>query len=117
MLMIYMNPVTWDALPERERREIFAGHERFIAMVTESGEMIRAEALADPSTGAAVRVRQGAVHATDGPYTVAEEHFCGYYLVECPDRERAVELAALIPDARYTGVEVRPMMDGAAPDL
>ncbi|WP_344937582.1 YciI family protein [Sphaerisporangium flaviroseum] len=50
------------------------------------------------------------VAATDGPYAEAKEFFCGYYLVDCESRERAIAPAAQIPDARYTGIEVWPLM-------
>ncbi len=115
MLMIYMNTATWDSLSEQQREEVFAGHDAFIKAITESGEMVGTEALANPATSVTVRVRGGVTEATDGPYAEAKEFFCGYYLVDCESRERAVELAARIPDARYTGIEVRPLMgDGGA---
>ncbi|MEV7969703.1 YciI family protein [Sphaerisporangium sp. NPDC088356] len=116
MLMIYMNTDTWDTLSEQQRDEVFAGHDALIKAITESGEMVATEALADPATSSTVRVRGGVTEATDGPYAEAKEFFCGYYLVDCDSRERAVELAAQIPDARYTGVEVRPLMGDGGTD-
>jgi hypothetical protein len=110
MLMIYMNTEIWDSLSEEERTRVFAGHAGLIEAITESGEMVGTEALADPSAAVTVRVRTGVTEATDGPYAEAKEFFCGYYLVDCESRERAIELAAQIPDARYTGIEVRPLM-------
>ncbi len=110
MLMIYMNTAVWDGLSEREREEVFSGHDVFIKKITESGEMVGTEALANPATGVTVRVRDGVPALTDGPYAEAKEFFCGYYVVDCDGMERAIELAALIPDARYTGIEVRPFM-------
>ena len=74
--------------------------------------MISTTALADPSQSAVVRVRAGAPAVTDGPYLEAKEYLGGYYLVECENRERAPELAALIPDAGVDGlgIEVRPVV-------
>ncbi|GII65536.1 hypothetical protein Skr01_56210 [Sphaerisporangium krabiense] len=117
MLQIYMNPAVWESVSEDQRNEVFAGHGRFIKLITESGEMVGTEALADPSAGVTVRVRGGVVTPTDGPYAEAKEFFCGYYVVDCESRERAVELAALIPDAALTGIEVRPFLDTSGADV
>ena len=57
-----------------------------------------------------MRVRAGAPTVTDGPYVEAKEFLAGFYLVECVSRERACELAAMIPDARWNAIEVRPIV-------
>jgi hypothetical protein len=110
MLLICMDPEIWESLPEEDRNQVFRDHDAFIKMITESGEMVGTEALADPSNSATVRVRDGVPAVTEGPYVAAREFFCGYYLVDCDSRQRAIELAALVPDARYTAMEVRPFM-------
>lgn len=117
MLMIYMNPETWESLTEEQRNGVFSGHGEFIKTITESGEMVGTEALSDPSNSAIVRVRDGVPAVTDGPYVEAKEFFCGYYVVDCETRERAIELAALVPDAKYTAMEVRPLMNQGGPEL
>jgi hypothetical protein len=110
LLMIYFNPTTWEALSEDERQDVFRGHEEFMKIIKESGEMIRTEALADPSLSAVVRVRDGVPAVTDGPFVEAKEYLAGYYLVDCDSRERAVELAGMIPDARFSAMEVRQVI-------
>jgi hypothetical protein len=117
MLLIYMNPTTWESLSENERNEVFAGHEEFQRIIRESGEMVSTEALADPLNSATVRVRGGVPAVTDGPFVEAKEFFCGYYVVDCESKERAIELAALVPDARYVAMEVRPIMDQSGSEL
>jgi hypothetical protein len=111
MLLIYMNPATWETLSADEQNAVFRGHEEFQRTIKASGEMIGTEALADPSESATVRVRGGARFVADGPYIESKEFFCGYYLVECASKERAIELAALVPDAQYTAMEVRPFLN------
>ena len=54
---------------------------------------------------------------TDGPYVEAKEFLAGYYVVDCDSVERANELAALIPDTRYTAIEVRPVMDAGGEEM
>lgn len=110
LLTIHMNPEVWDTLTEEDRNAVFAAHDDFQRLIRESGEMAGTVALADPSNTRTVRVREGAPAVTDGPYVEAKEFLAGYYLVDCETVERAIELAARIPDARYTAVEVRPVM-------
>jgi hypothetical protein len=117
MLMIYVNPTILDALSEEERNEVLNGHEEFQKITRESGEMIGTQALADPSNSATVRVRDGVPAVTDGPYIEAKEYLAGYYLVDCETKERAVELAGLLPDARLTAMEVRPVMFSAGLEM
>ncbi|MFF2851424.1 YciI family protein [Streptomyces sp. NPDC058001] len=112
LLIMNINPAIMEELTEAERREIMDGHGDFIKTVRESGEMIGTAALADPSQSAVVRVRDGVPVVTDGPYLEAKEFLGGYYLVDVASRDRALELAALIPDARVDGmgIEVRQVI-------
>jgi hypothetical protein len=112
LLIMHMNPDVWSALTEDERNEIMTGHGAFMETVTKSGEMILTQALADPSQSAVVRVRGGQRVVTDGPYLESKEYLGGFYLIDCENRERALELAGLIPDAKVDGlgVEVRQVM-------
>ncbi|MFJ9371349.1 YciI family protein [Nocardia sp. NPDC101769] len=118
LLIMHSNPQIWDALTEEERNEVMRGHGAFMETVTKSGEMISTTALADPSQSAVVRVRGGVPAVTDGPYLEAKEYLGGYYLVECDSRERALELAALIPDASVEGlgIELRPVVFAGTAD-
>jgi hypothetical protein len=92
-------------------------HDRFQAAVRESGELVDGEAVADASTSAVVRLRDGVLTVTDGPYLPSPVQLTAYYLVDCQDRERAIELAATLPAARGVGVEVRPVMRTAGMEM
>jgi hypothetical protein len=111
MLLIYDNPDT---------REQFFGpgseplHEEMGALMRElreSGELIATEPLADPVQTRTVRVTGGAPVITDGPLAETKEHFGGYLIVDCESVERAVEIAARWPSARFAPLEVRPILD------
>ena len=117
MLLIYNNPATYEALPEDERQAIFTQVDKLMAELTESGEWIGGEALADASTTKTVRVRDGVPAATDGPFVEAKEQFAGYLLVDCESMDRAVEIAASWPDAKYFAMEVRPVMDPSGAEM
>ncbi|MBF8185753.1 hypothetical protein ITP53_08365 [Nonomuraea sp. K274] len=112
LLIMHMNPQVWDAMTEEARNEVMNGHGPFMEAIKKSGELVGTAALADPSQSAVVRVRGGMPAVTDGPYLEAKEYLGGYYLVECDSKERALELAALIPDAAVEGlgIEVRPVV-------
>lgn len=118
LLIMHNNPRILQALTEDERNEVGKGHGEFIEMLRESGELLGAAALADPSESAVVRVIEGVPMVSDGPYLEAKEFLGGYYLIECANRDRALELAAMIPDAKLAGmgVEVRPLIFSAGPE-
>ncbi len=117
LLMIYMNPSIFDSLSEDERNAVFAGHDEFQKPLKESGELIGFAALSDPSQSITVRVRDDALSATDGPYVEAKEWLAGYYALECESRERVIELAGQIPDAKLTAIEVRPVMESTGLEM
>jgi hypothetical protein len=112
LLSMHLNPDVWNALTDDERNEIGNGHGAFIETIKSSGELITTQALVDPSQAAVVRITGGQVAVTDGPYLEAKEHIGGFYLIDCEDKERAIALAAMIPDAKVDGmgVEVRQVM-------
>jgi hypothetical protein len=119
LLLMQINPDVLAALTDEEREFIGKGHGDFIETIRGSGELIVTQALADPSNSAVVRVRDGVPVVTDGPYLEAKEFLGGYYMVDCADRDRALELAAMIPDASIEGlgVEVRPVMFSAGMEM
>lgn len=112
LLIMHMNPAVWNALTEEEQAAVGDGHGEFMETIKKSGEMIITQALADASQSTVVRVRDGKQVVTDGPYLEAKEHLGGFYLIDCEDRARAEELAAMIPDAKVEGlgIEVRQVM-------
>ncbi|MGI5272378.1 YciI family protein [Nonomuraea sp. CA-218870] len=111
-ISMHINPAVLDALTDEERAAIGDGHGRFMRELKESGELIFTQALADPSQAAVVSVRDGRPVVTDGPFLEAKEYLGGFYLVDCESKERAIELAARIPDAAIEGlgIEVRQVM-------
>lgn len=117
MLLIYNNPATYAAWSEQERATIFADVDAIMKEITESGELIATNALADASQAKTVRVRDGLTAITDGPFAEAKEQFAGYLLLECESPDRALDIAARWPDARYFAMEVRPIMDTSGSEM
>jgi hypothetical protein len=76
----------------------------------EAGVLVSGEALQPTSTATSVRVRNGRRETMDGPIAVTKEALGGYYLLECPDLDAALDWASRLPDAQWGTVEVRPVM-------
>ena len=74
-----------------------------------SGHMVAAEALQPVHTATTVRIRNGKVSVTDGPFAETKEQLAGFYLIEAVDLNQALQIAAKIPPARVGSVEVRPV--------
>jgi hypothetical protein len=117
MLMIYDNPDTRELFTSPEGKELMDEVDALMAQLTASGELIGGDALADPSNTRTVRVQEGVPVVTDGPLAEAKEHFGGYLMVECETIDRAVEIAASWPSARYARMEVRPVMEPAGMEM
>ena len=81
------------------------------AAFRESGLLIAAEALQPVETATTVRVRNGRVSITDGPFAETKEQLAGFYLIEARDLNEAIQVASKIPPAREGSVEVRPIRE------
>jgi hypothetical protein len=113
MILIHGNPQSrgiWEAMSDEQRGQGLQAYAALNRDLAASGELVAAEALADASLGRRVRVRDGRITATDGPFAEAKEQLAGFFLVECETPERAVEIAGRVPEASLGLVEVRPIM-------
>jgi hypothetical protein len=120
VILIRHNPKArevWASMPAEQRAEGLSVYAALTEDLAASGELIVSEALADPSTAKRVRVRDGDVIASDGPFVEVKEHLAGFYLIECDSIDRAIEYAARIPEAAYVDVEVRPVLDHISVDM
>jgi hypothetical protein len=112
LISMHINPAVLDALTDEEKAAIGDGHGRLLDALKKSGELLTTQALVDPSQAAVVSVRNGQPVVTDGPFLEAKEYLGGFYLIDCENKERAIELATQVPDAAIEGlgVEVRQVM-------
>jgi hypothetical protein len=119
MLLIHNRPGFVEELTEAEREALFGEVDALMKELTESGELVGGNALADPSGTKTVRAgKDGRPAVTDGPFLEAKEHFAGYIMVDCESAERAVEIAARWPDVRHGGhMEVRAIMHEAGTEM
>lgn len=107
--LIYNSADTDGTLSPSETDALIAAHFRFDDMLRQNGAMIYADALTQPDQASVLRVRNGKVSLTDGPYVETKEHLAGFYVIEAEDVVQAREIAAAIPSARYGAVEIRPV--------
>jgi hypothetical protein len=105
LLLIYENEKRYaTGYPADEMKEYMAFGEEFKAAI-QGGNALQ------PTTKATtVRIRDGKRLTTDGPFAETKEQLGGYYLVEAPDLDRAIAIAAKIPAVRNGSIEVRPIM-------
>ncbi|MFG3703517.1 YciI family protein [Micromonospora sp. NPDC047670] len=118
MLLIWNRPGFVEELSEQERTALFGEVDEIMRELTESGELVGGQALADPSQARTVRLAGDRPEVTDGPFMESKEQFAGYLLVDCDSPERAAEIAARWPDVRrgFGALEVRAVMDEAGTD-
>ncbi|MDT9594193.1 YciI family protein [Nocardioides zeae] len=99
----------WDAADDELKQRVVADFHAFDAAVAARGEVLGGEALAAPDQARTVQpAPEGERAVTDGPFAETVEQLGGFYLVELPDLETAVEVARLLP-REYT-IEVRPVV-------
>lgn len=113
LLLIYHNPEArdmWESFSEAEQAEGLRVYAALNEELAASGELIVTQALADSSQAKRVTVTDGQPMTSDGPFAEVKEQLAGFYLVEAETMERAVEIAARIPEASLGLVEVRPIM-------
>ncbi len=120
LLLIYEAETAPGSGPgEADMNSELAAYGAFTRETRERGQFVAGEALEPTSTATSVRVVDGQVSVTDGPFAETKEALGGFYLLECADLDEAIEMAAKIPAARHGTIEVRPIFslppdDGAA---
>ena len=120
MILIQSNPrflERWQALSEEQRELFSSDHLALTAELTDAGELLASEGLADPALAKRVTVSGDKTMNSDGPFAEAKEHLAGFYLIDCESEDRALAIAARVPDAMWGLVEVRPVLDLGESDL
>ena len=104
LCLVYLDKDKWSAVPDRECANCGEG-------LRNSGRLLAAEPLEPVETATSVRVRNGQVTITDGPFAETKEQLAGFYLVDAADLDEAIRIAATIPPAREGTIEVRPVRE------
>ena len=102
LCLVYLDETKSDTVADHECKAC-------VDALKHSGHHIAAEALQSVHTATTVRVRNGKMTVTDGPFAETKEQLAGFYLIDAKDLNEAIQLAAKIPPARVGSVEVRPV--------
>lgn len=105
LALVYGDEDRWDSYTEEQRNEVYARHRAFHERASE--RILDGAELAPTRTATTVRVRNGNVEVTDGPFAETKEALGGFYLLECTDLDEAAELGAQIAAASTGSVELR----------
>jgi hypothetical protein len=111
LCLIYESEAAAASMSKEEGEKMFGEYHAFTDGIRKSGQYVGGEALQPTETATTVRVRNGKVQTTDGPFAETKEQLGGYYLVNASDLNEAIQIAAKIPGARYGSVEIRPIME------
>jgi hypothetical protein len=115
LMLIYQDEQAWAKRTEAEASQTMKEYMEFGKSIRESGHILGGNQLQPTSTATAVRVRDGKRLVTDGPFAETREQLGGFYLIEAKDLDEAIGIAARIPSARMGTIEVRPLVQAAAP--
>ncbi|HEX8393507.1 MAG TPA: YciI family protein [Longimicrobium sp.] len=114
LCMIYDDEQVWANMPKSEAGAMMSEYFAFSNEVAKSGHMIAGEALQPVSTATTIRMRNGKLSTTDGPFAETKEQLGGFYLIEARDLNEAIQIASRIPSVRIGSIEIRPVVDFAA---
>ena len=111
LCLIYDNEKTWATMPKDQSDALMGEYGAFTQSIRQTGHYIGGEALQPTQTATTLRVRNGKISTTDGPYAETKEQLGGYYLINAKDLNDAIQIASKIPSAKLGSIEVRPIME------
>ena len=110
LLLIYRSDAEYGRMIADDRKKLTGEYGAYTQSIIQSGHFKAGDGLQPSTTATTVRVRDGKILTTDGPFAETREQLGGYYLVEAKDLDTALGLAARIPGAKTGSIEVRPVM-------
>jgi hypothetical protein len=111
LCLVYCDEKALEAMPAHEFAAFSDEHVALDEELRKTGHSIAAEALQPVHTATTIRIRNGQLSTTDGPFAETKEQLGGIYLIEARDLNDAIQAAARIPAARVGSIEVRPVWD------
>ena len=112
--LVYFEPQVLERLSPSEGAALTRESLGYDEELRRRGHYIVSDALEPVGTATTVRVRNGTMLTTDGPFAETKEHLGGFILIEANGLDDAIRIAAGIPLARLGSIEVRPVMELAA---
>jgi hypothetical protein len=116
LMLIHGNEEIWNSLPPADIAELIHEVDMFNTGLRETGELVAVDGLVPEATS--IRVLDGSIVMTDGPYLEAKEFVGSYFIVDVEDKQRALEISRSYPGLGFGGgVEMWPLMSGGGSDL
>ena len=111
LLLIYGNEAADAQRPQSEQEREMQAYFEYTDQIGKAGVMVGGEALHPVSTATTVRLREGKLTTTDGPFAETKEQLGGFYLLDCKNLDEAINWASKIPHAAIGSIEIRPVVD------
>ena len=111
LLLIYRSEAELTKMTAADRKQMTAEYGTFTQSIVESGHFKAGDGLQPSTTATTVRVRDGKMLTTDGPFAETREQLGGYFLVDAQNLDDALNIASRIPGAKKGTVEIRPVME------
>lgn len=111
LCLIYAEEKKRESMSKNELDALIGEYLAFTEGIRKSGHYLSGESLQGVQTAATVRLRNGKVSTTDGPFCETKEQLGGFYLINARDLNEAIRVASKIPSARLGSIEVRPIRE------
>jgi hypothetical protein len=111
LALLYAAENIYDGMSEEDFGKLIGEHQSFSGKGENQGKILGGEALKPVSSATTVRIREGKVQITDGPFAETKEQLGGFYLLNCENLDEAIKMVQDIPDIKLGSVELRPIME------
>ena len=111
LCLVYQEEKEAPNVPKEMWDQAIRDYKAFEADIKKTGHYVGSHGLQGTNTATTVRVRNGKLSTTDGPFAETKEQLGGYFLIEARDLNEAIQVAARIPSAKWGSVEVRPVWE------
>ena len=111
LCLIYDDEAQWPKLSKQDADTLLREYGAFTESVKKSNHFIAGQRLQPTGAATTVRIRNGQLSTTDGPFAETKEQLGGFYLIEARDLNEALQLAGRIPGVKHGSIEVRPIWE------
>src|ERR1051325_302369 len=111
LCLIYSDESMWQKAAKSDLDTMMSEYREFGDSIKKSGHYVGGNRLQPTSAATSIRIRNGKISTTDGPFAETKEQLGGFYMIEARDLNEAIQIASRIPSARLGSIEVRPIVD------
>jgi hypothetical protein len=111
LLTLWEDQGNWAQASEEDMAKQYQAYQDLTDEMRAAGTFVSGEGVKPVETARTVRVRDGEITSTDGPFVETKEQLGGFYVIECADEDQAIRWAAKVPAAATGAIDVRPVID------